>query len=120
MKAQLRNTLIITTLIFTIFLSYRCNGQSKKDTIINIKTSAVCGMCKTRIEQGLAFEAGIKDVTLDLDTKTATVRYNPRKTSAEKIRKKISMLGHDADNVVADKTAYDKLPACCKKGVIKH
>jgi copper chaperone CopZ len=87
---------------------------------IKIKTSAVCGMCKDRIEQGLAFEKGIKDVSLDVDTKIATVKYNPGKTNPDEIRNLISKLGYDADSIPADQKAYDKLPACCKKDAPEH
>ena len=95
-------------------------GIPDKNIEIKIKTSAVCGMCKDRIEQGLAFEKGIKDVILDVETKICTVKYNPSKTTPEDIRKAISKLGYDADDVLADEKAYEKLPACCKKDVPKH
>ena len=91
-----------------------------KNVEIKIKTSAVCGMCKDRIEQGLAFEKGIKDVSLDVETKIATVKYNPGKTTPDEIRKAISKLGYDADDVPADEKAYEKLPKCCKKDAPKH
>jgi len=91
-----------------------------KNVEIKIKTSAVCDMCKDRIEQGLAFEKGIKDVSLDVETKIATVKYNPSKTIPDEIRKAISKLGYDADDVLADEKAYEKLPKCCKKDAPKH
>ena len=94
--------------------------QEKKSTEIKIKTSAVCGQCKDRIEQGMAYEKGIKDIVLDVDSKIATVRYNPSKTTPADIRNAISKLGYDADSIPADKIAYDKLPACCKKDAKKH
>ena len=95
-------------------------SMAEKNVEIKIKTSAVCGMCKDRIEQGLAFEKGIKDVSLDVETKIATVKYNPSKITPDEIRKAISKLGYDADEVLADKTAYDKLPKCCKKEAPEH
>ena len=118
-----RTSLInLTVILSIIFLFPFMNGvaQDKKNMEIKIKTSAVCGMCKDRIEQGLAFEKGIKDVSLDVDTKVATIKYNGNKTTPENIRKAISKLGYDADEVVADKAAYDKLPACCKKDAPSH
>lgn len=87
---------------------------------VKIKTSAVCGMCKSKIESGLAFEKGIKDVNLDVKSKIATVTYKTNKTSPDKIRLAISKLGYDADEIPADKKAYDKLSPCCKKGNEAH
>jgi hypothetical protein len=43
------------------------------------------------------------------------VTYKKSKTSPEKIRKAISKVGYDADDVTADPKAYSKLDACCKK-----
>ena len=103
-------------MLFTMILaSAAVFGQDKKAETIKIKTSAVCDMCKDRIEQGMAFEKGVKNVVLDVDTKIATITYNPSKTTPDDLRKAISKLGYDADNVAADKAAYAKLPACCKK-----
>jgi len=102
-----------------IFAETAC-AQDKKIETIKIKTSAVCGMCKDRIENGMAFEKGIKDVSLDVETKIVTIKYNTKSTSPDELRKKISKLGYDADDVPCDKVAYEKLPACCKKDAPKH
>lgn len=83
---------------------------------VEIKTSAVCGMCKDAIEEDLTFEKGVKSVVLNVDTKIATVVYNAKRTSPETIRKRISKVGYNADNVKRDPKAYEKLPMCCKDG----
>ena len=113
-KGILMILITMSVLIFSGFI------LADKYLEIKIKTSAVCGMCKDRIEQGLAFEKGIKDVSLDVDTKIATVKYNPGKTNPDEIRKLISKMGYDADSIPADQKAYDKLPACCKKDAPEH
>lgn len=82
---------------------------------IKIKTSSQCDMCKERIEEALAFEKGVKTADLDIETKIVTVTFKKGKTSPEKIRKAISKVGYDADEVAADPKAYSKLDACCKK-----
>ena len=112
-----RSLLVMSVLLYLTFSGF---SMADKNVEIKIKTSAVCLMCKDRIEQGLAFEKGIKDVSLDVETKIATVKYNPAKITPDEIRKAISKLGYDADEVVADKTAYDKLPKCCKKDAPEH
>ncbi len=116
MKAK---NVIITTLVLAVFLlvsnvSFSQNVK-KNEKEIKITTSAVCGMCKTRIEEGLAFEKGIKDAVLDLDTKVLTVVYNTKKTNEEQILTLINNMGYDANDTRANPEAYNKLPACCKK-----
>ena len=85
-----------------------------------IKTSAVCGQCKDRIEGCLAYEKGVKSGNLDVETKIATIIYNPAKTSPAVLRNTLSKLGYDADTIPANQAAYNKLPACCKKDAPKH
>jgi periplasmic mercuric ion binding protein len=87
---------------------------------VQIQTSAVCGMCKERIETNIAYEKGVKKVELNNDTKIVTIGFDPRKNNADQLRTAISKIGYDADNVKADPTAYEKLPACCKKGNKTH
>lgn len=109
----------ICTILIMVVFSSTCVGQKKVDTVM-IKTSAVCGMCKDRIEGGLAFEKGIRSASLDVETKVATVVFNPAKTSPGQIRKVVSQLGYDADTIPANPAAYAKLPACCKKDAPPH
>jgi periplasmic mercuric ion binding protein len=94
--------------------------ETKKVDEVKILTSAVCGMCKERIEQNIAYEKGVIDVVLDVDTKIATIKYKTSKTNPDKLRLALSKLGYDADSIPADKVAYEKLPPCCKKGNEKH
>ncbi|HOY33435.1 MAG TPA: heavy metal-associated domain-containing protein [Bacteroidales bacterium] len=88
---------------------------SKNEKEIQITTSAVCGMCKTHLEEGLAFEKGIKNVSLDLETKVLTVVYNAQKTDEARVLTLVNNLGYDANDTKANPEAYEKLPACCKK-----
>jgi copper chaperone CopZ len=115
-----KNSGLLYLLVVMVVFSTTCFGQQKKIDTVAIKTSAVCGQCKDRIEGCLAFEKGVKSSTLDVETKIATVVYNPAKTSPEQLRKTLSKLGYDADSIPANQAAYNKLPACCKKDAPKH
>ncbi len=110
----------IFTLVVMVVFSTAGFGQQKKSDTVAIKTSAVCGMCKDRIESCLAFEKGVKSSSLDVETKVVTVIFNPAKTSPQQLRKTLSKLGYDADTIHANPAAYAKLPACCKKDAPKH
>lgn len=94
------------------------NSDVPKTQTVKIKTSAICEMCKERIEKKLAFTKGVTDVNLDVESKdkVVTVSFNPKKTSVEKIKRAIAEVGYDADEVVAETSVYEKLPSCCKKG----
>lgn len=90
------------------------------DKEIKIKTSAICEMCKARIERNLGLSKGVKESNLDLSNKVVTVKYNPNKTTPEAIKATIINTGYDADEVTANQKAHDKLPSCCRKTAAAH
>ena len=79
------------------------------------KTSAVCDMCKTRIEKSLAYEKGVQSAVLDVPSQVLTVTYKADKTTPKALRTAVQKTGYDADGLSADARAYNRLPDCCKK-----
>jgi mercuric ion binding protein len=115
---------IITAVMAIVTLSLGTWAQQSTSTndgmeTIKIKTSAVCEMCKETLEKAMAYEKGVTSSSLDVDSKILTVTYNPKKTTAEKIRLAVTKAGYDADAMPADTKAYSALDACCKKDA-KH
>ena len=106
---------LISALLFSILLIGTAGFAQKQTEEIKIKTSTQCGMCKTRIETAMAYEKGVVSSDLNLEDKVLTVNYKPGKTTPDKIRKAINMVGYDADETLADPKAYAALPSCCKK-----
>lgn len=98
-----------------LVLGTHAQAQGKKNETVKIKTSAVCGMCKTTIEKGLAYEKGVLSSSLDVPTQMLTVQYRSDKTSLETISKALNEIGYDADSLAANPRAYSKLDDCCKK-----
>lgn len=82
---------------------------------IKIKTSAVCEMCKETLEKAMAYEKGVKESNLDVDSKILTVTFDPKKTSTDKVKVAVTKSGYDADELPADSKAYEHLDPCCKK-----
>lgn len=115
--------IVIVINLFSYFTAYVISAEiqpamevgQESLSEIKIQTSAVCEMCKKTIEEGLIFEKGIKSVSLNLENFVLTVVYNPKKTNPDVIRKKVSALGYNADEVKADEKAYNNLHSCCKK-----
>ena len=60
--------------------------------------------------------SSIATAAYELDDKamTFTIYYNSKKTTLQAIKKGISKLGYDADEVKADPKAYESLDGCCK------
>lgn len=121
MKKIAKSLLVIVMMLgMTMVSQAQSQDAEPKEKEIKIQTSAICGMCEDRIESNMAYEKGVKSVELDDETKIVTITYKTAKTDPDKLRKAISKLGYDADDVEADEKAYEKLPACCKKGVEPH
>lgn len=103
----------VAVIIILITINLTVNAQVKK---VEIKTSAICEMCKNTIEKDMAFEKGVKSSSLDLETKILTIEFNAKKTNPEKIRTRITKIGYHADDMQRDMKAYENLPECCKDG----
>jgi cation transport ATPase len=110
----MKATISIYLFILLIITGSVSAQDSNKITVI-IQTSAQCEQCKTRIEKALAFERGVVNSNLDLETKAVTIEYKKGKTTLDALRKAIAAVGYDADEVKADEKAYAALPGCCKK-----
>ena len=103
-------------LIIVLFSILTVNAWAQKETV-NILTSAPCvGMlcCKEKIEEEMQFTRGVTAVDLEIETGILTVTFKTKKTDADKLRKVISLLGYNADDIKANEQAHHKLPSCCQ------
>lgn len=105
---------------FLVSFGARAQNFASAENVVKIKTSAICKMCKKRIERDLSLTKGVEKAELNLGDKVVTVAFNSKKTNAAEIKKAISKIGYDADGVVADQKAHDRLPECCQKTAMAH
>ncbi len=113
----MKNILTIALVLFTL----TAFGQKqKKVQQIDIQTSAECGSCKERLEGKLNYTSSIVFADLDVPSKVLTVKFKTKKISLEEIKKIVSELGYDADEMKANPTAYEALSQCCKVGGMEH
>ncbi len=107
-------------IMLALILSFGANAQKKKTETIVIKTKIYCDhcleceSCGDNITNSLGLSKGIKDVKINPEDNTITVKYNPKLTNPEAIRRTINNAGFDADNQKAPSTAVNKLDGCCK------
>ena len=107
---------ILSTMLITLFIITMANLNSfaqevKKYDECKIKVEANCNSCKAKIEKNMAFEKGIKNVNVNLDTKVATLKYKTEKTSPEKLLAAVQKLGYKAELVKPIK-ATEKIKKC--------
>jgi periplasmic mercuric ion binding protein len=101
---------IITLIAF--FLVFQLQALAL-DTLV-VQTSAQCEMCKARLENRIRKIAGIESATLNLSNKEFHIVYDKSLISPENIEIKITEIGYDANQKLAKKAAYKRLPACCR------
>jgi copper chaperone CopZ len=105
------------TIFLIILLGFASISMAQKPSkyqTIEIKTSALCGECKERIENKLNYSKGVKYANLDIETKVVTVKYMAKKLSADDVKKLITSLGYHANEVERDSAAFNGLPGCCQ------
>lgn len=101
----------ILIIICSILFSAAIYAQ---DTVL-ITTSAMCESCKNRLESRLNKVKGIQKAVLDVDTKQLSVTFDGKLISKDAIEVKVTEIGYDANGKQAKKSAYKRLPACCRK-----
>lgn len=114
----MKNILKSTPKTFALTMLFVMIGFSAMagNKMLKVKTSAICGMCKDRIELVVNNLDGVKKSLLNLETGIVKIKYNTDKLSETDIRAAIADAGYDADDMPADAKAYSVLPGCCKKG----
>ena len=102
-------------IFIALFSILTINTWAQKETV-QIKTSAECvaNCCKDRIEEEMQFTKGVTAVNLNIESQVLTVTFKTKKNSVENIRKIISNLGYNADDVKANESAHNALPNCCQ------
>lgn len=96
----MKKFLTLLLALMTITLSTASAQNNKKKTSntseVTFTTSIECKNCVKKVEANLPFEAGIKDMKIDLPTKTVWIKYDPTKTDVNKLAKAIKKLGYEA------------------------
>ena len=104
---------ITIALLFILgFFGIKAQNKVVTDTI---SSSTVCGTCRNILEEGLKFEKGVIRVSVLVEEQKIILKYRTDKTDRATLKKKISLLGYQADDVLADPKGFEALPACCKK-----
>ena len=61
---------------------------------VTFNVSMHCKNCVKKINDNVAFEKGVKDLSVSLDQKTVTVTYDPARTDVAKLKAALEKLGY--------------------------
>jgi len=102
-------------LLMILFLASTTVATAGKYEKAEFQTSAICDMCKEKIESKLGVTEGVVYSYLNLQNKKLKVKYDPQVISLDQIKTIVSNAGYDAGEIKANKAAYSKLAKCCQK-----
>ncbi|CAA7196918.1 TonB-dependent receptor domain-containing protein [Chryseobacterium potabilaquae] len=85
-------------------------NPSKKENEFYVKGN--CESCKARIEKA-AKDAGADNAEWNAEKQMVTLNFDPKRTSADTILKKIADVGHDNEKYKSNDNTYKNLPSCC-------
>ncbi|MDP4237950.1 MAG: heavy-metal-associated domain-containing protein [Bacteroidota bacterium] len=99
MKIFLLSVLFLTTCASILNAQNQKVSKEHKTAEATFNVSMHCKGCQEKIERNIPFEKGVKDLKVDLEHKTATVVYDPRKTNEEKLKKAFENLDFVCEKV---------------------
>ena len=70
--------------------------QQISQSVLFDMQNMTCAMCKFTIKKALQGVEGVEEANVDYDTKTATVTFNPQKTSVDALIKATTNAGYPA------------------------
>lgn len=91
--------LALAVAVVAVLLLTSAKTQSREALF---QTNLHCKNCAAKIQDNVAFEKGVKDMSIDVDAKTVRIVYNPAKTNVDKLAEAIRKLGYTAE-LIEDK-----------------
>ena len=102
--------MIAITMLLSLTVGHaKINNQTTESVTIY----GNCGMCQKTIEKAGSLK-NVANVNWNIDTKTATIIYDSKKTNLDEILKRIALSGYDSDKFLAPDSTYKNLPSCCQ------
>ncbi len=101
------NYLKLAMLVFLSLITAVSFAQEKKESkkitkndkeikTVCFKSNMTCNSCANTIKESIAYEKGVKDLKVNLDNNTITIKYKADKTSEEQLSEAIIDLGFEA------------------------
>ena len=76
-----------------IFISSTDKPERRK---VTYSSNVDCESCEKKVMNTIAFEKGVKDITVDVENETVAIVFDESKTDTLKLAKAIRRLGYEA------------------------
>jgi copper chaperone CopZ len=121
---KIRLVMLAAMLLSGVSFAMAKGSEEVKSEEAVFKVGMHCGGCKAKVEKNIAKEAGVVDLTADLESKLVTVHYDPAKTNETQLIAAITNLNLTCEKVepgqtgettasASDSPAKGKSGGCC-------
>ena len=87
---------LLISMVFISMLILSTNALATNQVVKLSIENMTCKMCDITVRKAIEKVDGVTEATVDYETKTAQVTFNPEKTTAMKIEESSTMAGYPA------------------------
>jgi copper chaperone CopZ len=106
--------IVAVLLIAIVGLSAQGQEKKNKNAKYTIEVNGNCEQCQKRIQKAAYSVPGVKSASWSIETHQLSLIVNEEKCSLADVKKAITKVGHDTDDLKATKEDYDNLHSCCQ------
>ncbi len=111
-----QNLIMLVGMLF-LLISTESIAQKNIETC-QIKANVDCPVCKSKIEETIAFQKGVKEVDANISTNIVYIKYKSNKNTAENFVQIINNLGYGGELISSSssedtRTASAETKSCC-------
>ena len=110
----MKGFMVVLGIIVGFGLSGCEKGSAQIETADIEINSVKCDMCVENVEKAIEGVDGVREVSVDLDARIASVEFESDKTDLEGLEQVIAAAGYSANDTERDPEGYDELPSCCQ------
>lgn len=108
---NMKKLLVLMVMILAIVSGYADNKDKNVKEVI-YKVEMDCQSCVNKITKNIPFEKGVKDLNVDLEGQTVTVKYRDDKTTKENLVKAFEKLDFKVEELKEGECAKPKVKCC--------
>jgi copper chaperone CopZ len=121
-KIVSKNLILVLLLTFVGFsaqaqdssISEQAKQKKNKNAYYTTEVNGNCEQCQKRIQKAAFSVPGVKSANWSVETHQLILILNEEKCTLLDVKKAITKVGHDTDEIKATKEDYDNLHSCCK------
>ncbi|MBK3517413.1 heavy-metal-associated domain-containing protein [Carboxylicivirga marina] len=108
--------LLVVAMLTMLVVNTFADEKKKKVSEVTYKVEMDCQSCVNKITKNIPFEKGVKDLNVDMEGQTVTVKYREDKTTKENLVKAFEKLDFKAEELKEGECSSQKKKCCsgCK------